>query len=205
MRLFWSNGRFQARWGRFCFEIRDNLTNGRKSFSSWERGNTRDGEKVKEEPGGYIPIAVEAPCRFEKGNFFVGNPMLSLSFEPQTGLQIYLDCLLDGSAIGFRDVNQNAIHIEDEDIHSKTKISNVKIPSPNECQSTNFKKIITSDSSTLKSENLSLTFSIKKPPLPEVGGDEGEGGPNSDQISFAHPHPCLPAGRLTLPHQEGGE
>jgi hypothetical protein len=37
-----------------------------------------------------------------------------------------------------------------------------------------------SDSYTFRSENLSLTF-IKTPvetPLPAVGGDEGEGGPN---------------------------
>jgi hypothetical protein len=179
--------------------MRDNLTHARKSFSSWERGNTRGGEKVKEEPGGNIPIAIEAPCRFEKADFFVGNPVLSLSFEPQARFQINLDCLLDGFAIRLRDVNQNAIHIEDKNIHWETKISNVKILNPNECQSTNFKRIITSDSSKLKSENLSLTFSIKKPPLPEVGGDEGEGGPNSDQISFVHPHPHPP------PSKGGGE
>jgi hypothetical protein len=118
MLLFYWDGCFPVRGGRFCLEIRDNLTHGRKSFSSWERGDTRDGEKVKEEPGGYIPIAIEAPYRFEKGNFFVGNPFLSLSFEPQTGLQIDLDCLLDGFAIRLRDVNQNAIHIENEDIHT---------------------------------------------------------------------------------------
>jgi hypothetical protein len=143
MRVIRSDGCFPARGGRFCIEIRDNLTNGGKSFSSWERGKARDGEKVKEEPGGYIPIAIEAPCRFEKGDFFVGNPVLSPSFEPQTGFQINLDCLLDGFAIRLRDVNQNAIHIENQGIHSKTKISNVKIPNPNECQSTNFEKIVT--------------------------------------------------------------
>jgi hypothetical protein len=43
-----------------------------------------------------------------------------------------------------------------------------------------------------KSENLSLTFYIKKSPLPNVGGDEGEGGLNLDQIFFVHPHPRPP-------------
>jgi hypothetical protein len=62
------------------------------------------------------------------------------------------------------------------------------------------------DSYTYKSENFLLTFFqfIPKisPPLGFesqrlVGGDEGEGGPEG--LYFAHPHPCLPAGRLALP------
>jgi len=32
---------------------------------------------------------------------------------------------------------------------------------------------------------------------------KGRGRPNSGRISFVHPHPCLPAGRLTLSHQRG--
>jgi hypothetical protein len=42
-----------------------------------------------------------------------------------------------------------------------------------------------------KSENLSLTLCENhqdKLPLPDVGGDEGEGGLNQDQSYFVHPH-----------------
>jgi len=64
----------------------------------------------------------------------------------------------------------------------------------------------------IRFENLSLTFrkNPKKSPLPSVAsrtdwweGMVGRGGPNEERVSFIHPHPCLPAGRLTLPHRRG--
>jgi hypothetical protein len=33
----------------------------------------------------------------------------------------------------------------------------------------------------------------------------GEGGGEGDMSSIVHLHPCLPAGRLPLPHQGGGD
>jgi hypothetical protein len=58
------------------------------------------------------------------------------------------------------------------------------------------------DSYILECENLSLTFSetySQKLPSPPWEGMKGRG----DQTSFVHPHPCLPAGRLTLPRRKG--
>jgi hypothetical protein len=79
--------------GGSFFEIRDDLLDRRESFFLFERRETRDGEKVKEEARGQIPIVIETTDRFEKSNIFLRNQSPFPHFKTEARIEIDMEGL----------------------------------------------------------------------------------------------------------------
>jgi hypothetical protein len=86
-------GQIAGKLGGSFFEIRDDLLDRRESFFLFGRREARDGEKVKEEARGQIPIVIETTDRFEKGNIFLRNPSPFPHLKSQARFEIDMDGL----------------------------------------------------------------------------------------------------------------
>ena len=83
------------------------------SGCGWDPGNR---EKIEENPGAQIPIVVKASNGFKKRNILLCDELLSASLESEARFEVDANRLLNRFPVGFRDIDEDSIHIKDENI-----------------------------------------------------------------------------------------